>query len=250
MDGEESEPEGPHIMTHFGKRLAELAGIDKGAWILDLGMGLGSSLFPAAEKVGKNGQVIGIDISDEMVRGTYERIKNRKITNAKVIQTDARTLIFKDNMFDAVLSGFSFLYSTMEEIRRVLKEGGQFGLTTWKTLEDMEWMASFLRRYMPVNSKEVYHQDTTEGLRNLLDNAGFKNVTVLTEKKEFAYVNEEQWWEDMNNSGWRDHLEKIENVRPGNLEKFKKEAFERLQVYKHADGIHFTAVVLFAFGIK
>lgn len=241
---------GPHVLKYFGKRLAELAEIGTGATVLDLGMGRGSSLFPALKKVGSNGQIIGIDISDEMVRKTAVEIKGYNIKNASLIQTDAKTLVFKDKTFDVVLSGFSYTYSTLEEVLRVLKEGGQFGLTTWDTLEDMEWMAAFLRRYIDSDSKKVYHQDTAEGLERLLRDAGFKNVKTVIEKEEFAYRDEEQWWEDMQDSGWRSHLEKIESMGPGKLEEFRKEAFKGLQAHKDADGIHFTVSVLFAFGTK
>lgn len=241
--------EGPHVSTHFGKRLAERADIREGASVLDLGMGLGSSLFPAAERGGDTGQIIGIDISEERVKGTYEKIKERGITNVQVIQTDARNLVFKDGTFDVLLSGFSYIYSTLEEIRRVLKEGGKFGLTTWDTLEDMEWMAESLRKYMPVDSKDVYHQDTPEELRTLLKEAGFRDVTVLTERKEFAYANEEHWWKDVCDSGWRSHLKKIEDMG-WNLEDFKKETFKGLQKYRRAHGIPFNVSVRFAFGIK
>jgi len=248
---ESEKPEnGPHVLKHFGKRLVALTEIGTGATVLDLGMGRGSSLFPALKKVGNHGQIIGIDISDEMVRKTATDIRGYNIKSVSLIQTDAKILVFEDETFDVVLSGFSYIYSTLEEVLRVLREGGQFGLTTWDTLEDMEWMAAFLRRYIDIDSKKVYHQDTAEGLERLLRDAGFKEVKTVIEKEEFAYRSEGQWWEDMHDSGWRSHLEKIESMGPDKLEECKKEAFKGLQAHKDADGIHFTVSVLFAFGTK
>jgi O-methyltransferase/aklanonic acid methyltransferase len=58
-----------HI-THFpllGRRIVELSQIPAGARILDVASGRGAILFPAAEKVGPTGEVIGIDISAGMV---------------------------------------------------------------------------------------------------------------------------------------------------------------------------------------
>ncbi len=46
---------------YFGIRLVERAAIGPGAHELDVGCGEGSSLFPAAEKVGGAGRAIGID---------------------------------------------------------------------------------------------------------------------------------------------------------------------------------------------
>src|SRR5947207_13353245 len=54
-----------HI-THFpplGRRLVELAAIPAGARVLDVATGRGAILFPAAERVGAHGQVMGVDLS-------------------------------------------------------------------------------------------------------------------------------------------------------------------------------------------
>lgn len=47
---------------YFGYRLVEHAKVFPGARLLDVGCGTGSSLFPAAQKVGSAGYAIGIDI--------------------------------------------------------------------------------------------------------------------------------------------------------------------------------------------
>jgi O-methyltransferase/aklanonic acid methyltransferase len=54
--------EGPDYWDYFGVRLVEHAAILPGARVLDIGCGTGSSLFPAAEKAGPAGAVIGVDI--------------------------------------------------------------------------------------------------------------------------------------------------------------------------------------------
>jgi O-methyltransferase/aklanonic acid methyltransferase len=57
-----SEKDGPDYWDHFGVRLVEHADILPGMKVLDVGCGTGSSLFPAAKKVGSKSYVIGIDI--------------------------------------------------------------------------------------------------------------------------------------------------------------------------------------------
>jgi O-methyltransferase/aklanonic acid methyltransferase len=57
-----SKIESPDYWEYFGVRLVERADIRPGAKVLDVGCGTGSSLFPAAERAGKRGQAIGIDI--------------------------------------------------------------------------------------------------------------------------------------------------------------------------------------------
>ena len=54
--------DGPNYWDYFGIKLVEHADIPLGVRVLDLGCSSGSSLFPAAEKTGPGGYVVGIDI--------------------------------------------------------------------------------------------------------------------------------------------------------------------------------------------
>lgn len=57
-----SDPDGQDYWDYFGIRLVELAEIFPGAKVLDVACGTGSSLFPAVQKTGIKGFVIGFDI--------------------------------------------------------------------------------------------------------------------------------------------------------------------------------------------
>ena len=59
-----SGPDAPDYWEYFGSRLVHLATIAPGSSVLDVGCGAGSSLFPAAERVGPEGRVVGIDICE------------------------------------------------------------------------------------------------------------------------------------------------------------------------------------------
>jgi O-methyltransferase/aklanonic acid methyltransferase len=54
--------DGPDYWDIFGIQLVDQAAITPGLKILDVGCGTGSSLFPAAERIGPNGYALGIDI--------------------------------------------------------------------------------------------------------------------------------------------------------------------------------------------
>ena len=56
------DPDGPDYWDYFSDKRIEQAGIFPGALLLDIGCGTGSSLFPAAEKIGPHGFAVGIDI--------------------------------------------------------------------------------------------------------------------------------------------------------------------------------------------
>ena len=57
-------PDAPDYWEYFGGRFVEHAAIRPGASVLDVGCGTGSSLFPAAERVGTEGRAVGIDLCE------------------------------------------------------------------------------------------------------------------------------------------------------------------------------------------
>src|SRR5687767_13292116 len=67
--------------------------------ILDMGIGTGVSLdyYPT-----DRGHVVGIDLSGGMLRKAREKIRERGVTNAVVMQADALHLPFGDDTFDHV----------------------------------------------------------------------------------------------------------------------------------------------------
>jgi len=184
---------GLRISKPFGRRLVELAGIRKGNLVLDVGTGLGPVFFPALEKVGSDGVVACVDISDEMATETHTVINGAAYCNAIIVKSDAKSLTFRDNAFDFVLSGFSYIYSSLEEIKRVLKGGGRFGLSSWAALGDMDFKVRFAKRYLPISSEDLYYRDTPTALKILLRKAGFKDIRVFAETHEFVFKDEKQW---------------------------------------------------------
>src|SRR4030043_1070992 len=77
-------PEGANLGLGCGNPTA-LASLKEGERVLDLGSGAGFDCFLAAKKVGKQGKVIGIDMTPEMldkarknaVKGNYENVEFR-----------------------------------------------------------------------------------------------------------------------------------------------------------------------------
>ena len=248
---------------YFGKRLVYLAEIREGWTVLDVGTGGGSCLFPAAKKVGDHGQVIGIDIFDESVRATSDKMREYKMGNAHVLQMDAGYLGFKRSTFDVVLSGFigwddcfdfvecrSIDRTRLEEISRVLKAGGLIGLSSWALQEENEFLRNLLSEYLGKSEIHIpinYSKENAEGLEKMLYNAGFENIKVLEERIDVIYKDEKQWWKIMQSIGWYFHLKKVKSMGV-DLKPFNKEVVAELQSHKDADGIYFSKNVLFSFG--
>jgi phosphatidylethanolamine/phosphatidyl-N-methylethanolamine N-methyltransferase len=100
--------------------------IKPGDRILDVGVGTGLSLslFP------KYCNVVGIDLSTEMLRKAKEKIEVNHLNNIKVMSMDAMCVGFKDDSFDKVFISHVVTvvpdpYKVMSEVRRVCRKGGQ-----------------------------------------------------------------------------------------------------------------------------
>ena len=247
------------VSTYFGRRLVELMDIPKGAAVLDVGTGRGASLVPAAGRVGPNGNVIGIDVSENVINLTSERIKELGLTNARALVMNGLCMSFDNGIFDFVLGGFVItdLYEQdqgLTDINRVLKDEGRVGFYSWAFAEDAELMARLLREHggLDVQGADsiIFDQETRDSMERMLYDAEFENVRTLTEHVDLVFTDEEEWWREMWDIGWRHHVKEIETKGENQLERFKEYCFEALQDYGKGDGLSFVESVVFGFGTK
>ncbi len=107
-----------------------LADLKKGETVLDLGAGVGIDVFLAANKVGSEGHVIGIDMTEEMVKRANETAKKHGYKNVEFKFGEIENLPFEDNSVDVIISNCVINLSpdklrTYQEAYRVLKSGGR-----------------------------------------------------------------------------------------------------------------------------
>jgi len=112
----------------------DLANINKGDKILDLGNGSGTDVFMASFKTGENGKVIGIDMTEEQLKKAVKLSKKAEINNVSFEKGYIEELPFENSSFDIVISnGVINLSSEKEkvfkEISRVLKKGGKLAIS-------------------------------------------------------------------------------------------------------------------------
>jgi len=127
---------GVDFFTPAGRDLVAQVGIRPGERVLDVGCGRGAVLFAAADAVGPNGRVVGIDLSPRMAELTAADAAARGLTQVSVVQGDAERPDFAPSSFDAVLAGLViFFLSDAEAALRayaaLLSAGGRLGLTTF-----------------------------------------------------------------------------------------------------------------------
>jgi ubiquinone/menaquinone biosynthesis C-methylase UbiE len=227
----------------FGEWLVEIAQIPEGAKVLDVACGRGAVLFPAAERVGTSGHVIGIDLAEGMAHETEAEIQRRGLTQAEACQMDAEHLTFPDSTFDFVLCGFSLqffphLEQALSEFKRVLKPDGHIAVTTWGGDDDerWNWYDDLREAYGAVVKLGSQSLDKPEEIQRWFSQAGFVDIQISTKELDMVFLDENEWWNMEWSISGRAGLEKLSLE---DLERFKAEAFEKVQTQKQADGFHY-----------
>jgi arsenite methyltransferase len=101
-----------------------------GERVLDLGSGAGTDSLIAAQMVGEEGRVIGIDMTVEMLDKARTAAAEAGMVNVEFVEAEAEQLPFADASFDVVISnGVIDLIPDKDavfgEIHRVLTPGGR-----------------------------------------------------------------------------------------------------------------------------
>lgn len=169
------------------------AEIIKGETVVDLGSGAGIDVFLAANKVGKKGKVIGIDMTDEMLEkasknakehGGYTNVEFRKGDVEKQIPVDDRTA-------DLIISNCVINLTTnkvdaFKEVHRVLKNGGRMVISDLVTdREVVEPQSVNADKWCSCIDGALTKEHYIESIKK----AGFKDVAVLQDQ---LYMDGEQ----------------------------------------------------------
>jgi phosphatidylethanolamine/phosphatidyl-N-methylethanolamine N-methyltransferase len=101
-----------------------------GGHILEVGVGTGISLPDYARK----NRLVGIDLSEPMLRKAHERVTEQNLTNVETLAVmDAEHMALPDQSFDVVVAQFVITAvpnpeMTLNEFARVIRPGGEIVL--------------------------------------------------------------------------------------------------------------------------
>jgi arsenite methyltransferase len=177
-----SVPDGSNLGLGCGNPLA-LASLKEGETVLDLGSGAGFDCFLAANKVGKSGKVIGVDMTPEMLERARENARKNNYTNIEFRMGEIEALPVADNTVDLIISNCVINLSVdknrvFKEAYRVLKPGGRLMISDIVLTKELP---GFIRKSIEAYIGCIAGAMLESDYLGAIDNAGFKDVRVVDE---------------------------------------------------------------------
>ncbi|MFF3763568.1 class I SAM-dependent methyltransferase [Streptomyces sp. NPDC001922] len=249
---------GVEFFGPIGRRLVEFSGIGAGQSVLDVGCGRGAVLFPVAEATGKSGEVIGIDLAEEMVKYAEGGARERGLGHVTTRVMNGQQPDYPAGRFDAVIGGFSVFIWThgsaeLKPYRELLRPGGTFAASApsffptstgkWGFLpEDVHDL--LLPHMTQPKDGDAYdcpftniHNNwlvTPEAVESTLTGAGFVDTEVVEEDLPLTVESGAQWVRWTRSHGMRRLWDRLSEQ---DAEELAAEVARRLDALRGDDGV-------------
>jgi SAM-dependent methyltransferase len=134
------------ILADCSRILLAAAEPAPGERVLDIGCGAGASTLAAAEAVGPDGAVLGIDLSPALLARAAERVAQAGLGNVTLTRVDAATHVVEGDRFDLLISRFGMMFfedpvAALSKIRTALRPGARVVFVAWAGLSHNPWFA-------------------------------------------------------------------------------------------------------------
>ena len=159
-----------------------------GECCVDLGSGRGTDVLRMAEKVGNEGFVFGVDISDGMLETARTNAGKLGISNVSFIHSDLEKIAIPGGVADLVISNCTINHvadklSVWKEVYRMLKPGGRFVVSDIYSVEPVP--EAFAND--PVAVSECWAGAVTrDAYLETLTRAGFSEISILEESQPYS----------------------------------------------------------------
>jgi len=172
-------PGGANLGLGCGNPVA-LASLKPGETVVDLGSGGGLDCFLAAQKVGESGQVIGVDMTSEMVSKARNNLEKVGAKNIEFRLGEIENLPIADNSADIIISNCVINLSpdksrVYREALRVLKPGGRLVISDILTTGQLP---DEIQKNLALVTACIGGAATIQDTETMLKETGFQDINI------------------------------------------------------------------------
>ena len=169
-----------------------IARLKPGETVLDLGSGAGFDCFLAARAVGETGRVIGVDMTDGMVRKARRNAKKTGIDNVSFRVGEIEHLPVADSTVDVIMSNCVINLSpekeaVFREAYRVLRPGGRLAISDVVAVRPLP---SSMLGDSQIHCACIGGAALVTDLRQLLKIVGFERIAITPVDKSRDLIKE------------------------------------------------------------
>jgi enediyne biosynthesis protein CalE5 len=188
------------------ERLMAMARVESRQRVLDVAAGYGEPSLMAARIVGPEGSVVATDISAGMLAYGRERAAAAGLENVEFIESDAASLHFRPDSFDAAVSRWGIIFEPDGEgaaarVRGFLKPGARMAISSWGPPERVPFIALPMAAVMkllevppaPPGTPGPLSRPTAAAIGGLLEGGGFAEVDIEELEVIFEYSSAEEF---------------------------------------------------------
>jgi ubiquinone/menaquinone biosynthesis C-methylase UbiE len=181
----------------IAQRLVEYGRVSRGQQVLDIATGTGHVAIAAAQIVGAEGLVIGVDISAGMLKVARNKALELNLNNTELLLADAENLDFPGNSCDRIFCSSAFiwmsdLHAALIHWHTFLKPGGILGIHAFA---DTAFVGGVVTQKVAEKYGISFNMSkptgTVEKCRDLLQQAGFKEIEIQIEQ-DGSYISLEK----------------------------------------------------------
>jgi len=164
----------------------EIANINLGDTVVDLGSGAGNDVFIARSIVGDTGKVIGLDMTPEMVIKALQNNQKLGYTNVEFILGEIENMnSISSSTADVVISNCVMNLvpdkeKAFKEVHRILKTGGHFSISD---IVHVGTLPDGLLEAAEMYSGCVAGASEKGAYLGIIKQAGFKSIQIKKERK-------------------------------------------------------------------
>jgi ubiquinone/menaquinone biosynthesis C-methylase UbiE len=220
--------------TPLASQLIALAGVEPSQRLLDVGTGTGLVAVQAASKVGPDGQVLGVDLSEGMLEVARAKAARGGLTERLDFRLmDAEALALDDRTFDVVVSLYALFHFpnpllALEEMHRVLRPRGRIVIAVGSGAPLLSWcgfvhalrclpefwlsfqgrrltapgfLNALVEKHFPSSPRAEVPEWVSQTrhkkrhVRNLMREAGFRNLRTSWMGHQVSFEDPQEFWE-------------------------------------------------------